>query len=206
MRASGHRAGTDRVDADAEGAELDRQRLREPDHTPFRRRIRRAQREAEAARRRRQVGDARIAARLEQRDRALRAQELPGQVDGERALPVGERDVLARGGRTGDARVVDERIEAAEARRHVVEQPAYRGRVGDVAHGLREPCVGRRDGAQRSAVDIADEDLRALAGERTRGGEPDARRPGGDQHTQSGDFQVHDGWRRGGGGRGNDRQ
>ena len=86
----------DRIDANAERTELARQRFGEADDAPLRRRVRRAHRIAEAAGRRRKIRDARVAARLEQRDRALRAEELPGQVDGDRALPIGERDVLAR--------------------------------------------------------------------------------------------------------------
>ena len=69
-----------------------------------------------------------IGARLEQRDRALRAQELAGEVDRERALPVAQRDVLAGRRRSGDAGVVHQRVEAAERRRHRVEQARDGGR------------------------------------------------------------------------------
>ncbi len=129
---SGDRAGADGVHADAERAEFHRQRLGEADHAPLRRGVRRAVRKAEAARGRGQIGDARVGAGLEQRDRALRAQELPGEIDGERALPVGKATSSQRavGPATPALLTSTSRPPSAPARR---EQAVDRCRVGDIA-------------------------------------------------------------------------
>ncbi len=56
------------------------------------------------------------------RNSQSRAQELAGQIDGQRAFPVGKRDVFTARGRPGDAGVVDQHVETAVAREDVVEQ------------------------------------------------------------------------------------
>ena len=71
-----------------------------------------------------------LAARLQQRNRALRAQELSGEVHGERALPIAQRDVFARRRRACDAGVV---------------HAARRGRPASDDNGVEEARNGRRD-------------------------------------------------------------
>ena len=91
-----------------------------------------------------------LALALQQRDRVLRAQELPGQVDGERALPVGERDVFARRRRARDAGVVDERVEAAQLGLHGLEEARHGGRVRHVADAAGE--IRARSSASASSA------------------------------------------------------
>ena len=153
---------------------VDRERLGETDDAPLRRGIGGAQRKAETARGRGQVRDARVAARLEERNRAPCAEEVARQVDRERALPIGKRDVLARGRGSGDARIVDERVESAERGGRRGEEALDRSRVRDIAFDLAQRRVARRERRERGSVDVADEDPRAFPGERACGGEADA--------------------------------
>ncbi len=113
------------------------------------------------------------------------------QIDGERALPVGERHVLARGGGAGDAGIVDERIEAAERGRRRYEETVDGGGVRDVAIDLAERRVASRHGRERGAVDVADEDARAFQGERACRREADAGCARGDEHAQPLNLHVH---------------
>ncbi len=92
---TGDRAGTDRVDPDAVAPSSTASDLDSPItahlDAAYGVRIGKPKRPAADDR----LAMLAIAARLEQRNRALRAQELPGQVDRERALPIGQRDVFA---------------------------------------------------------------------------------------------------------------
>ena len=135
-----------------------------------------------------------VAARLEQRNRALRAQELPGQVDRERALPVGERDVLARGRGPGDARVVDERVEAAERAVAASSNSRVTAAGSATSHTICASPGSVAASAASAARSTSQMRIRAPSRANARAvASPMPERAGGDQHAQSGDVQVHDG-------------
>ena len=122
---AGDDAGQDGVGADAELAELHGEGLGEADHGPFRRRIGRAQGEAEFPGRRRDVDDAAVAALLQMRHGEARAVELARDVDREAAVPFGGVEILHPSRRPGDAGIVDEAVEPAERLKGVVEEARH---------------------------------------------------------------------------------
>ena len=107
-------ARKDRVHADVGGSELLGEAMGEADNAPFGGRVRGAERVSEPSGRRRQIDDRAAAGALEHRHGMVRAEELPGQADVDRSTPVLGPDVFDSAGRSGDAGVVDENVEAAE--------------------------------------------------------------------------------------------
>ena len=103
-------------------AQLDGQRFGEADHRPFRRRIDRTAGEAQVAGGRGQVDHHAGLGRLEQRNGLARAQELAGDVDGQRAVPVGLGQGLDKTGGPRHAGVVHQHIQPAQLARHGLEQ------------------------------------------------------------------------------------
>src|SRR5512134_1446588 len=181
-------ARQDGVAAHLVRAGLDRNALGEADHAPFRGGVGGALRKAVPAGSRGEVDDAAAARRLEQRHAFARAIEHAGEVDGDAAVPVLGCDVLDLAGGPGDARVVDQHVQAAERLLRLGEQPVHVRAAGDVGAGAADVLVER---GERLVVDVADEDARARIAERARDREPDARRARGDQHAQVLGRSVH---------------
>ena len=134
---------------------------------------------------RRHVDDGAGSRLLQHRHGAPGAQELAGQVDVDAAAPVLRVDVLDRGGRAGDAGIVDQHVQAAQAGPDPVEQPVHGGLVGHV--GDRGPDVGQGLAAagQRRLVHVADVDLGPGLDQRAGDSQPDARGAGRDQRPPS---------------------
>jgi hypothetical protein len=181
----------DRVDADVRGAELDREALGETDDRPFRRRVRRTQAKAESPGDRRQVDDAAAPRRLEQRHRAARAVEHAVQVDGDRAVPIGDADVLDRRGRPGDPGVVDQHVETAEMRRGCVEHRVHLCRNGDVGNHSADVRARGAESAERIAIDVAGVQPGAGIGESLNERATDAGGARSDEHPKISGRCIH---------------
>ena len=186
-----HRAGADRIDPDLIGAELDRERLGQPDHRPLRSAVRRAQRKAEAARGGRQIDDRAAARGPDVRHGAARAQVLPGDVDLERAPPVLGRDLLDRSGRPGDAGVVDQDVDAAELLERQLEQAIDRCLVRDVGRNRRHRGQLAAQPIERRLIDIARHDLGAGIDESLERDPADARAPRGQDRPLAIEPKIH---------------
>ena len=114
-------------------AELDRQRLGEADHAPFRRRIGRAQGKAELAGGRGDIDDRGVLA-LRRCGTASRVQlNWPVRSICRQRSQSSGFDLLDAAGRPGDAGIVDQHVEAAECCHRIREQARDRLAVGDVA-------------------------------------------------------------------------
>ena len=128
---------------------------------------------------------------LQVRHRQPRAVELPRQVDRQTAVPVLRVDLLDLAGRPGDAGVVHQAVEPAQHSSASSNSRATCPR-SDTSHTV---CVnfGSLCFAAASArlVHVADVHLGALAHERTRDLEPDARRARRHQHAQILDAEIH---------------
>ncbi len=108
-------------------------------------------------------------------------------------------DRLAGRGGSGDAGVVDERVEAAEFGLDVVEKPRHRRGIGHVAHARGHAIAA--SAASARVVHVADVHPRAFAEERVDGREADAGGAGRHQDAQavesSGPWRGHRQWKRG---------
>ena len=114
--------------------------------------------------RRRDVDDRAAAAlREELAELVLHAEEHAGEVDVDRALPLGERVVDERLGVGRDAGVVHRAVEAAEAVDRGLHHRRDRAVVGDVGRDRdRVALDGARRADRRGLVDVGDDDARAL--------------------------------------------
>jgi hypothetical protein len=167
------------------------ERLREADHAPLGRGIRRAQREAQAPGERADVHQARVARAPKVRHGKPRAVELPGEVDGDAAVPFGGIDLLDASRGPRDAGVVHETIQAAQLRHALFEKSRHFAAIGDVAAARRDRWIARLQPFERWRIDVAHVHLRAFARERPRDREADSGRARGHHHPQSADFEVH---------------
>ena len=118
-----------------------------------------------------------------QRRRGLRAQKRSGEIDRQHPRPVLVGDVEDRL-EDGDAGIVDQRIEPAEAVLHRGDGLLDAGRVGDIA-GDGERHVRLADRGHRLlqivAVDVEQRHAPALGEKALGGGKPDAARGAGDE-------------------------
>jgi hypothetical protein len=120
-----------------------------------------------------------------------RAVELARDAHFQAAVPILGIDLLDPAGGPGDARVVDEGVEAAEGREGVLEHPGDRAPVGHIRIGEGQLRIGRSQRVKGGAVHIADMHPRSLPQEGASDLEPDAGGSRRHQHTQSGDIEVH---------------
>ena len=122
------------------------------------------------------------AGRLQHRHGAAGAEELAGEADVDAAPPVGRVDLLDAAGRPGDAGIVDQRVEAAELRRSLVEQAVDLGLVRDI--GLDPAGMSGTRGRRRRAPSSATSQTKTRApwrDQRVGDGAADAAGTGGDQ-------------------------
>src|SRR5690606_3959852 len=105
-----------------------------------------------------QVNDRAAARGPDVRHRAPGAEILAGDVDLEGAPPVLGGDLLDRGGRPGDAGVVDQDVDAAELLEREVEQAIDRRVVGDVGRDRRDLRQLAAQPVERRLVDVAGDD------------------------------------------------
>src|SRR5207302_684247 len=94
-------------------------------------------------------------------------------------------------GGTGDARIVHEAVEAAQAGDAVLEEVRHLLPRRHVAGGAADVRIALREPRERELVGIADLDLRALAHEGARDLEADARRTRAHHHAQPFHLHVH---------------
>jgi hypothetical protein len=107
------------------------------------------------------------------RGRVLRHQERPGEVGADAAVPLAQVELVHRAAvGAGDAGVVHQRVQPAEAFHHG-------------AHAGARRCLARHVGADeeeiRCAAQVGNGDLPALAGEGERNAAADALRAAGDE-------------------------
>ena len=88
-------------------------------------------------------------------------------------------------GRPGDAGIVDQHVEPAELRAHIVEQPVDRGLVRDVGQGGPDAGLIRPQRGQAGSATSQTMDPRARLDQRIDDGPADAGGTGGDQHPLS---------------------
>ena len=128
-------------------------------------------------------------------DRRLRGEDDRADVHGEQGIDIGKA-LLGDEPAAGDAGIVHEDVEAAEAVRRFVDRALHRRRIGAVGldrdaaptHGLdRAHYLG---GAVGGAL-VGDGDIRPLVGERQRNGGTDAARGAGHQSPLASQFS-HD--------------
>ena len=150
-------------------------------HRRLRRRVRGAERIAFLARDRPQVHDAPVT-RLDHvaGDRAAR-EERADHVDVEDAPPLGERRIDDRRLRRGDARGVDEDVDAPASRHRVRRRTRDRRLVGDVERGTSSrPAAPRAARSRLGCVAVPQHHGRARRGHALRGRETDAAGATGD--------------------------
>ncbi len=177
------RARRDRIDADAERSQFDRELLCQMRQPRFAGAVGRAQRGGAHRRNRRDVHDRAAAMFAHQGRRRLGADKRPGEVDLQDAAPVFIRGVEQRREHR-DAGIVDQRVEPAEVtvhRRHGIRHCA---RIGNIAM-QRQRVVSVRKvsdrAAQQFALDVEHRHPPAL-GEKAFGRrQPDAARGAGDE-------------------------
>ncbi len=127
--------------------------------------------------------------RAQHRRGAAGAQELAGEVDVDRTLPIGGRDRVDCAGRPGDSRVIHQHVEAAQLRRHVGEE-AIDGRfVADVGVAPANRwllATARFEGIRGVITDVH---ARTVCDERVDDGAADSGGAGRNENTQTIDEQ-----------------
>src|SRR5208283_3962950 len=123
---------------------------------------------------------------FEHRHGKMRAEKLAGETDVDRAPPVGGRDLVDPAGRTGDAGIVDEHIEAAEIFLDLEEQPLDIGLAGDVGAAGAGLSVALTELGEKIAGDVADMNASSAGDQRFGDGEADAGSAGRHQGAHAG--------------------
>ena len=95
--------------------------------------------------------------------------------------PVGRLDLLHMRGGAGDARIVDEDIDAAHRRHGGLEQPVDLSRIPDVGHGGADALSLHV--LDQTGLDVAGEHRRSVGCQGLRNDAPNARAAGGDHRT-----------------------
>jgi hypothetical protein len=143
----------------------------------------------------RDVDNARIVARVQQRQEGARHAHDGVEVDRHQPVEVGLAHLL-EGAADGDAGVVDEQVDAAVLRPHFLGERPNGGAVGDV-HASGRGAHAERLGLARSlveagGVDVEELEPAAAARERERNAAADAARCAGDDCDPV--AQLHGGW------------
>ena len=114
----------------------------------------------------------------------VRAEELPGEADVDRSTPILGPDVFDSAGRSGDAGVVDQNVEAAERALDLGEKAQHVRFRRDVCFRRARVAMSAAKFGEKIVGNVADMDPRAPGDEQVADRPPDPRRAGCHQNTQ----------------------